>query len=222
MHACKQSPGMHTTGTMMTESLNILVLYYSTTGHTKNMANAIALGIESTGVAEAVLRCVPEVSATSAQTSPAVPDQGAPYASQEDFERCDGLAMGSPTHFGNMAAPLKYFLDQTGPAWFSGAMVNKPFTVFTSTGSLHGGQESTLLSMMLPCIHHGMIYAGLPYTEQALHQTQTGGSPYGATHWSQNNTQHQLSPHEKSLCVAMGKRLAQLAYKLRSPMPSTA
>lgn len=199
----------------MTSMRRILVLYYSTTGHTKNMAHAIAMGIESSGLAEAIQRCVPEVSATSEQTSPAVPDHGAPYATLDDFEQCHGLAMGSPTHFGNMAAPLKYFLDQTGASWFAGSMVDKPFSVFTSTGSLHGGQESTLLSMMLPCIHHGMIYAGLPYTEKSLHETTTGGGPYGASHWSQNNTQHQLSTHEKDLCFAMGKRLADLADKLR-------
>ena len=197
------------------KTVNILVLYFSATGHTAAMANAIARGIESVPHAHAIKRTVPPVSANNAQTIPEIPDQGAPYASLEDFSNCQGLALGSPTRFGNMAAPLKHFIDQTAAQWFAGAMVDKPFSVFTSTASLHGGQESTLLSMMLPCLHHGMIFAGIPYTEKALNTTESGGTPYGASHWSINNNQHELSKEEKQLCLSLGKRLAQLATKLQ-------
>ena len=192
--------------------VNILILYYSRNGSTALMANQIARGVESVPNTEAILRTVPEISPTSAQTAPSIPAQGAPYATLDDLKNCHGLALGSPTHFGNMAAPLKYFLDNTTSLWFSGALINKPASVFTSTNSMHGGQESTLLSMYLPLLHHGMLIAGIPYSEHALRETQTGGTPYGASHLaSQPNG---LSDTEKKLCQALGSRLAKLAHNL--------
>jgi NAD(P)H dehydrogenase (quinone) len=191
----------------------ILVLYYSRNGATKNMANKIAQGIEQAGL-EAMLRTVPEVSNNLQQTQAPVPDLGDPFVSNEDLSVCSGLALGSPTRFGNMAAALKYFLDSTSKEWLCGTLVNKPATVFTSTGSLHGGQESTLLTMMIPLLHHGMVLAGLPYTLPELHSTQTGGSPYGATHYASDKYGARLSPEENSLCIAQGQRLAELAVKL--------
>ena len=190
----------------------ILVLYYSRNGSTKLLANQIAKGVESTG-AEAMLRTVPPIP-DYLSTQPAVPESGAPFVSQQDLSNCDGLALGSPTRFGNMAAPLKHFLDSTSQAWLKGTLINKPGCVFTSTGSMHGGQETTLLTMMLPLLHHGMVLCGLPYSEAALHDTETGGSPYGATHVA-TNPQQALSEHEKQLAFAQGKRLALLANQLK-------
>ncbi|UTA46698.1 NAD(P)H:quinone oxidoreductase [Simiduia sp. 21SJ11W-1] len=190
----------------------VLVLYYSRSGATATMAKQIARGIESAGMS-ARLRTVPPVSPDTEASLPAVPDTGAIYCSQEDLAQCAGLVLGSPTRFGNMAAPLKYFLDGTSDLWLSGALIDKPAAAFTSTGSLHGGQETTLLSMLLPLLHHGMVFAGLPYSEAALHHTRTGGTPYGASHWAgQNNSP--LSDDEAALCQALGKRLASLAKKL--------
>jgi NAD(P)H dehydrogenase (quinone) len=191
----------------------ILILYYSRNGSTEELANVIARGVESVDGAEAVLRTVPPVSTVCEKTADTIPAQGAVYATLDDLRACDGLAMGSPTHFGNMASPLKYFLDQTTPLWFSGALSGKPAAVFTSTSSLHGGQESTLLSMMLPLLHQGMLLMGLPYTETALRETTAGGTPYGASHWAPDN--EQLTEQEKILCRALGARLAKTALLLR-------
>ena len=191
----------------------ILVLYYSRNGATENMAHQIARGIERLSGIEARIRTVPAISAEPEKVAPSVPSEGAVYCDEEDLEHCAGLALGSPTRFGNMAAPLKYFLDGTSNLWMKGALSGKPASVFTSTGSMHGGQESTLLSMMIPLLHHGMVIAGLPYTEKALHETVTGGSPYGPTH-TELNSDSKLSEHEVELAQAMGKRLGQLALKL--------
>ena len=194
--------------------VNILVLYYSRDGTTKSMAQHIARGIESVADAAAMLRTVPKVSTVCEQTADEIPESGSLYVTLDDLKKCDGLALGSPTHFGNMAAPLKYFIDNTTEIWFSGALTNKPAAVFTSTGSMHGGQETTLLSMMLPLLHHGMILLGLPSSEHALRETQTGGTPYGASHVSHG--QQSLSKDEKSLCFALGARLAHTALKLKT------
>ncbi len=196
--------------------LPILVLYYSRHGATRKMAELIAQGIESVTGCEARLRTVPQISTVTEAVEPTIPDSGAPYVELADLEECQALAMGSPTRFGNMAAPLKYFLDGTSAQWLSGALSGKPACVFTSTGSLHGGQESTLLSMMLPLLHHGMLITGLPYTEAALMTTATGGSPYGATHWSGIAGDKTLSEDTRTLCIALGKRLAQTATKLQA------
>ncbi|GLQ31259.1 NAD(P)H:quinone oxidoreductase [Litoribrevibacter albus] len=192
----------------------VLVLYYSRNGHVATMADHIARGVESVDGIEAKLRTVPAVSATTEQTEPAIPDQGALYATLDDLRECSGLILGSPTRFGNMAAPMKYFLDSTTSVWLSGDLEGKPASVFTSTGSLHGGQESTLLTMMLPLLHHGMVISGLPYSHSELSSTQTGGTPYGSSHLAGSQGEHALSEEEKSLCYAQGKRLAQLALKL--------
>jgi len=192
--------------------IKILVLYYSRDGHTEKMANHIARGIESVEGVEAVLRTVPEISAVCEQTTDNIPSTGAPYANLEDLKACDGLALGSPTHFGNMAAPLKYFIDNTTEIWLSGALTGKPAAVFTATGSMHGGHESTLLSMMLPLMHHGMILMGIPYSEDSLRETMTGGTPYGASHLSRGNPD--LSHDEKNICKALGFRLANTALRL--------
>lgn len=186
----------------------VLVLYYSRHGATAQMARQIARGIEQVDGIQARLRTVAPVSAECETISPAVPDEGAPYVLLEDLQQCIGLAMGSPTRFGNMAAALKYFIDSTSPLWLSGVLVNKPATVFTSTSSLHGGQESTCLSMMLPLFHHGMTLIGIPYSEPALMKTQTGGTPYGASHLAGIDSDKPLSDDEISMCQAMGKRLA--------------
>ncbi|WP_432741928.1 NAD(P)H:quinone oxidoreductase [Methylobacter sp. G7] len=191
----------------------ILVLYFSRNGATADMANHIARGVESVDGVEAVLRTVPDVSAVSEKTAASIPDHGAVYATLDDLKSCDGLALGSPTHFGNMAAPLKYFIDSTTEIWFSGALSGKPAGVFTSTGSMHGGQESTLLSMMLPLLHHGMLLLGLPYTEHALRETTSGGTPYGPSHVSTDHAR--LSDPEKTLCRALGARLAKTALQLK-------
>lgn len=193
---------------------NVLVLYYSRHGATAEMARLIARGVERIDGVESVLRTVPEVSATCEASSPQVPDEGAPYVTLDELKHCDALALGSPTRFGNMAAPLKYFLEQTSAQWLSGALVDKPAGVFTSTSSLHGGQEATLLSMMIPLLHHGMLISGLPYSESALLTTTTGGTPYGPSHLAGANSDLPLSDDEKALCQALGKRLANLTRKL--------
>ncbi|PKM13362.1 MAG: NAD(P)H-quinone oxidoreductase [Gammaproteobacteria bacterium HGW-Gammaproteobacteria-3] len=190
----------------------ILILYYSRNGATLAMAQQIARGVDSVEGAEAVLRTVPSVSAVCEKIEDSIPAQGAPYATLEDLRNCDGLALGSPTHFGNMAAPLKHFIDSSTEIWFSGALSGKPAGVFTSTGSLHGGQESTLLSMMLPLLHHGMVILGLPYTEHALRETKSGGTPYGPSHMTAGSIN--LSPEETTLCRALGVRLAHAAGRL--------
>ncbi|WP_406827942.1 NAD(P)H:quinone oxidoreductase [Microbulbifer sp. ARAS458-1] len=190
----------------------ILVLYYSRNGATARMAAELGRGIEETGL-EARLRTVPAVSPNTEASEPPVPDSGAPFCTADDLRKCAGLLMGSPTRFGNMASPLRYFLDQTSDMWLDGSLSGKPAAVFTSTGSLHGGQETTLLSMMLPLMHHGMIIAGIPYSEGALMHTTTGGTPYGASHWAGGND-GELSQDETTLCRALGKRIATLAEKL--------
>lgn len=192
----------------------ILVLYYSRHGATAEMARYIARGVEKINGMQARLRTVPAVSANTEVTEETIPTAGAPYASLEDLKTCTGLVLGSPTRFGNMAAPLKYFLDQTGSLWLSGVLANKPAGVFTSTSTLHGGQETTLLSMMLPLLHHGMLIVGLPYTEAALHTTRSGGTPYGASHAAGSNKQAPLTAEEKTLCQALGARVAQVARAL--------
>ena len=193
--------------------LPILVLYYSRHGATRKLAELIAQGIESVPGCEAWLRTVPAISTVAEATEPAIPLSGAPYVELSDLESCGALAMGSPTRFGNMAAPLKYFLDGTSAQWLAGALAGKPACVFTSTGSLHGGQESTLLSMMLPLLHHGMLLMGLPYTEASLMTTASGGSPYGASHWSGIAGDKSISDDSRQLAIALGKRLAQTALK---------
>ena len=192
----------------------ILILYYSVGGSVRRMAESIAQGVERVPGAAARLRTVPKVSPLTEVASPLVPDSGAPYAEMRDLEECAGLALGSPTRFGNMAAPLKHFLDGTSLLWQSGALAGKPACVFTSTSSLHGGQETTLLSMMLPLLHHGMLVMGLPYTETALHATRSGGTPYGASHFAGLADDQPLTEAERTLCIAQGKRLAEIALGL--------
>jgi NAD(P)H dehydrogenase (quinone) len=198
---------------------DILVLYYSRSGKVDRLAHLIARGIEQVGGARARIRTVPPVSPVSEQTASAVPTRGAPYAALSDLEECAALALGSPTRFGNMAAPLKYFLDTSGALWMRGALAGKPAAVFTSTATWHGGQESTLLSMMLPLLHHGMILLGLPYTESALASTRSGGTPYGATHVAGRDNEHAVSEEERILSLALGKRLAEVALKLSARAP---
>ncbi len=192
----------------------ILVLYYSRSGATLAMAKQIARGIEQAGNIEARLRTVPAVSPVTQATEPSIPSEGAIYCSESDLKSCAGLILGSPTRFGNMAAPLKYFLDGTSNAWVNGDLIDKPAAVFTSTSTLHGGQESTLLSMMLPLIHQGMLITGIPYSEAALSSTKTGGSPYGASHLAAGNNPQELSADEITLCQALGKRVANIALQL--------
>jgi NAD(P)H dehydrogenase (quinone) len=194
--------------------VKILVLYYSRDGSTAEMANLIARGVESVKGAEAVLRTVPDVSTVCEKTASTIPEVGAIYATLGDLKACDGLALGSPTRFGNMAAPLKYFLDSTTEIWFSGALSGKPAGVFTSTGSLHGGQETTLLSMMLPLMHHGMLLLGLPYSENALRETTSGGTPYGPSRATSDEMP--ITEQEKALCLALGARLAKTALMLKT------
>lgn len=191
----------------------ILVLYYSRHGATTEMARQIARGIELGGM-EARLRTVPAVSTECAAVAPEIPEDGPLYASLDDLRNCAGLALGSPTRFGNMAAPLKYFLDGTNSLWLTGELVGKPAGVFTSTASLHGGQESTLLSMMLPLLHHGMLVGGIPYSEPALLETRGGGTPYGASHHAGNDGKRPLDEQETQLCRALGQRLARIARQL--------
>lgn len=192
----------------------VLVLYYSRHGSTLEMAKLIARGAEGEDGVEALLRTVPEVSETCEATEPKIPDSGAPYVSLDELKTCDALALGSPGRFGNMAAPLKFFLEKTSSQWLSGSLVGKPAGVFTSTSSLHGGQESTLLSMMLPLLHHGMLISGLPYSESELLTTSSGGTPYGPTHVAGAKSDLPLTPEEKALCLALGKRLAKLSKVL--------
>jgi NAD(P)H dehydrogenase (quinone) len=195
---------------------DVLVLYYSHHGSVNELARHIALGIEQTPGVTARLRTVPKVSAVCEATEAAIPDSGAPYVEAIDLEECIGLALGSPTRFGNMAAPMKYFLDSTSGLWLKGALAGKPAAVFTSSASMHGGQESTLLSMMLPLLHHGMVVLGIPYTEAALSDTREGGTPYGASHVSGSDGITAASASEKLLAVALGRRLATIAKKLAS------
>jgi NAD(P)H dehydrogenase (quinone) len=193
----------------------ILILYYSRNGSTQKMAQQIATGVEQIDAMQALIRTVPPVSTTTEATDPVIPEEGDIFCSIEELKNASGLAIGSPTRFGNMAAPLKYFIDQSSELWMNGNLIDKPATAFTSTGSLHGGQESTLLTMMLPLLHLGMVYTGIPYNNKALHMTSSGGTPYGASHWQQhhhNNTD--LTQDEISLCQSIGKRLATLALRL--------
>ena len=197
-----------------THSPYVLVLYYSHHGAVAAMATQIAHGVGQVTGIDARLRTVPPVSPVCTATAAAVPDTGAIYCSEDDFAGCAALALGSPTRFGNMAAAMKYFLDGTSAQWISGSMIDKPAGVFTSTSTLHGGQESTLLSMLLPLLHQGMVFCGLPYSEQALHHTQGGGTPYGPSHHAGPDGKLPLSAHESSLCQALGRRLATLALRL--------
>lgn len=192
----------------------ILVLYYSHHGSVRELARHIAHGIEQTPGITARLRTVPRISAVCEAIEAAIPDEGAPYVETRDLEECIGLALGSPTRFGNMAAPLKYFLDSTSGLWLKGALAGKPAVVFTSTTTMHGGQESTLLSMMLPLLHHGMLILGVPYTEPALSETRTGGTPYGASHVTGSDGATTPSDDEKRIAMALGRRLAEMAGKL--------
>lgn len=195
----------------------ILVLYYSRHGATAEIARHIARGVESVQGVTAKLRTVPTVSPDTSATAPAVPPSGPPYATYDDLAQCDGLALGSPTRFGNVAAPLKYFIDGTSSLWLNGALDRKPAAVFTSSTSMHGGQESTLLTMMVPLLHHGMYLVGLPYTAPALNRTRTGGSPYGASHLAvQGAGQPRLSDDERELAQLLGRRLAEIALAARA------
>jgi NAD(P)H dehydrogenase (quinone) len=198
----------------LSDAASILILYFSRKGSTESLAREIARGVESAG-AEALLRTVPPVSPVSEATAPAVPDAGPPYVQLDDLSRCDGLILGSPTRFGNMASALKHFLDTTSALWLNGALAGKPAAVFTASSSLHGGQESTLLTMALPLIHHGMLYVGVPYTETRLFETRTGGSPYGATRitadWAES-----FSDDEKTIARVLGSRVASIAARLRA------
>jgi len=194
---------------------NILVLYYSRHGATRKLAELIAQGVDSVPGIEARVRTVPAVSTTVEATEADIPAAGAPYVELADLAECAGMALGSPTRFGNMAAAMKYFLDGTAAEWLSGTLSGKPAAVFTSTGSLHGGQESTLLSMMLPLLHHGMLVMGLPYSHPELMTTSSGGSPYGPTHWSGVDGNRPITDDEKRLAIAMGRRLAETALRLQ-------
>jgi len=192
----------------------VLVLYYSRHGATAEMARLITRGVETVEGVEAILRTVPDVSEISEAVEASVPDKGAPYVTMDELKSCDALALGSPTRFGNMASPLKYFLDKTSGLWMSGSLIGKPAGVFTSTSSMHGGQEATLLSMMIPLLHHGMLISGLPYSESELLTTTSGGTPYGASHVAGAQSDQPLTDEEKSLCSALGKRLATLSTML--------
>ncbi|EKU80255.1 NAD(P)H:quinone oxidoreductase [Massilia timonae] len=200
---------------MNTTPLSILVLYYSRHGATRKLAELIAQGIDSVPGAEARLRTVPPVSSVAEATAPGIPDQGSPYVELDDLRECAALALGSPTRFGNMAASMKYFLDGTATEWVNGSLSGKPAVVFASTGSLHGGQEATLLSMMIPLLHHGMMVMGLPYTHPELMNTASGGSPYGATHWAGVDGKRPVTEEERTLAIALGRRLAEAALKLQ-------
>ncbi|MBU3725404.1 MAG: NAD(P)H:quinone oxidoreductase [Burkholderiaceae bacterium] len=200
----------------MEHAVEILVLYYSRYGATRRLADAVCDGIHGVAGCNARLRTVPPISAVCEATEPAIPSEGPPYAEPKDLDECDGLVLGSPTRFGNMAAPMKYFIDQTLGQWLSGAMVGKPAGVFTSTGSLHGGQEATLLSMMLPLLHHGMLIVGIPYSESDLLTTTTGGTPYGASHVAGPDSTRPVTDEEIRIARALGQRIALTAKKLRS------
>lgn len=192
----------------------VLVLYYSQNGAVRDLARHIARGIDEVPGCAARLRTVPKVSTVCEAVAPAVPAAGAPYVELRDLEECIGLALGSPTRFGSMAAPLKYFLDGTSSLWLAGTLAGKPAALFTSTGTLHGGQETTLVSMMLPLLHHGMLILGLPYTLPELSSTTSGGTPYGASHWAGLTGERGLTDDERKLCVALGRRLAETAMRL--------
>jgi len=192
----------------------ILVLYYSHHGAVKQMAQLVARGIGEVGGVAARVRTVPRISTVTEATEPAIPDSGAPYVELKDLEECIGIAVGSPTRFGNMAAPMKYFWDSTGGLWMKGALAGKSAAVFTSSSSMHGGQETTLTSMMLPLLHHGMLIVGLPYSEPELLATTSGGTPYGASHVAGVSSDQPITEHERKLCIALGKRLALTAVKL--------
>lgn len=194
----------------------VLVLYYSQGGAVKEMAQLIARGIERQAGVKARIRSVPKVSSNCEATEPDIPASGDPYVELSDLQECIGLALGSPTRFGNMAAAMKYFLDSTVSTWLKGDLIGKPAAVFTSSGSMHGGNEATLLSMMLPLLHHGMVMVGIPYSEAELSATKTGGTPYGASHVAGANDDLAISPDERKLCLALGKRLGQIALKLRA------
>lgn len=197
-----------------TQTPYVLVLYYSRYGATGSMAKLIARGVEQNSAIEARLRTVPPVSPDHIASAPAVPDSGAVYCTEDELRDCSGLILGSPTRFGNMAAPLKHFLDSSGGLWASGALIGKPAAAFTSTSSMHGGQESTLLSMMLPLLHHGMLICGLPYSEAELMRSNSGGTPYGASHLAGENSDRPLSDEEQTLCIALGRRVGAIASKL--------
>jgi len=193
----------------------VLILYYSHNGNTAKMAQQIARGVEEVNGIEARLRSVPSISTVCEATEASIPDSGAPYATLDDLRHCAGLLIGSPTRFGNMAAAMKHFIDSSGELWLSGGMIGKPAAVFTSASSMHGGQESTLLSMMLPLLHHGMLLLGLPYSESDLLTTRSGGTPYGASHLSGGKSDLPLSDEEKRLCQALGRRVAETARALQ-------
>jgi NAD(P)H dehydrogenase (quinone) len=193
----------------------VLVLYYSRNGSTAELARHVARGVESVAGVRARVRTVPAVSPVTEATGTAVPESGPPFATHEDLRECDGLAFGSPTRFGNMAAPLKYFLDGTSALWLNGALDRKPAGVFTSTSSLHGGQESTLLTMMVPLLHHGMYLVGLPFTAEAMNRTRTGGTPYGASHFAAGKTDTRPSDDERELAQLLGRRIAEAAAAMR-------
>ncbi|MFT5259228.1 MAG: NAD(P)H dehydrogenase (quinone) [Saprospiraceae bacterium] len=194
---------------------DILVLYYSRHGSVKQLAKLIARGVESVVGCNAIIRTVPPVSTVCESTDPSIPDEGDLYVTADDLKSCDGLLLGSPTRFGNMAAPMKYFIDQTAPSWMAGDLVNKPAGVFTSTSSMHGGQESTLLSMILPLMHHGMVMVGIPFAGSALSTTTSGGTPYGASHVAGSDSKNGFSDEEKSTTTLLGERVAQCALKLK-------
>ena len=196
--------------------IEVLVLYYSPGGTTAEMANIIARGVEEVAGVQARVRTVPNVSPVSEQTDSEIPETGPLYASNDDLLECDGLILGCPTHFGNMPAAMKYFLDNTSALWMGGKLAGKPAAVFSASTSMHGGQESTLLTMMLPLLHHGMLIVGLPYTETSLFETKTGGTPYGATRLTDDLEATPLSDDEKKLCLAIGRRVASTAKKLSS------
>lgn len=194
---------------------DILVLYYSAGGAVRRMAELVAEGVERAPGAAARLRTVPRIAAVTQRAQPEIPPAGAPYCELADLESCAGLALGSPTRFGNMAAPMKHFFDATGPLWLKGTLAGKPACVFTSTASMHGGQETTLVSMMLPLLHHGMLIVGLPYTQAELNATRTGGTPYGPSHFAGVTDDQPVTDTERALCIAQGRRLADIALKLR-------
>ncbi len=200
----------------MTSSIEILVLYYSRYGATEALAREVCKGVDAVAGCSARLRTVPAVSAVSEATEASIPDTGPPFATTQDLSECGGLIMGSPTRFGNMSAALKYFIDSTGTDWVKGTLAGKPAGVFTSTSTVHGGNETTLLSMAIPLIHHGMLYVGVPFTEEKLSTTTSGGTPYGASHVTWNRKPDVLSPDEKTLAAVLGRRVADIAVKLGS------